>query len=76
MGREVAEQGGQVMKSQLKLVDIVRAIVVNDGIAITDEDIVQTVKFLIQDNVCRSPKAFNRIVKMVKEEGDWEDAGV
>jgi hypothetical protein len=55
---------------KLQLHDVVETLVVNNEI--TDKEIIETIKFLIQDNICRSPKTFKKIVKIINEEMEFE----
>ena len=57
---------------KLQLQDIVKTLVINNDI--TDKEIVETVKFLMQDNICHNPKTFRKIVKILNEDMEYEDA--
>jgi hypothetical protein len=61
-------------KSALRLPDIVRVIVCSEDIDVSENDIFETVKFLLQDNICQEPKTLFKIGKMVNDQIEYEKA--
>ena len=56
----------------MKLPDVVKALMCGENINVSDDDIVETVRFLISDSVCHKPKVLFRIGKMVADTVEYE----
>ena len=58
----------------MKLRDVVRALVIENNVK--DSEIVDTIEFLVQTNILRSPKAFNKLVRKLNNAMEYENAQV
>ena len=56
----------------MKLQDIVKALIADERISISDDELVETVRFLICDSVCHKPKTLFKIGKLVNDAIEYE----
>ena len=64
----------KIKENRMKLRDVVRALVIENNVK--DSEIVDTIEFLVQTNILRSPKAFNKLVRKLNNAMEYENAQV